>query len=40
MLIRDKMTNDKMTKCIFEVLPQCAKMAHRGSEGVASPAVV
>ena len=35
----DKMTNDKMTKWRFEALPQRAKMAHRGSERVASPAV-
>ena len=38
-LIRDKMTNDKMTNQGFEALPQRAKTAHRGSERVASPAV-
>ena len=39
-LIRDKMTNDKMTKWRFEALPQCAKTVHRGSDRVVAPAVV
>ena len=39
-LIRDKMTNDKMTKWRFEALPQCAKTVHRGSDRVGAPAVV
>ena len=38
-LIRDKMTNDKMTKMSFEVLSQSAKTALRGSDRVASLAV-
>ena len=38
-LIRDKMTNDKMTKMSFEVLSQRAKTALRGSDRVASLAV-
>ena len=38
-LIRDKMTNDKMTKMSFEVLAQRAKTALRGSDRVASLAV-